>query len=98
MRLACLVCLFLAASGAEPLPDGSPSTVELQRMTRNRQQHRRTMDGRMCAAAFVQNRQAYTGCTAALVSNVLTACCSCAVLSLWTLIFADFCVRLAVRA
>ena len=24
---------------------------------------RRTLDGRLCAAAFVQNRQAYTGCT-----------------------------------
>merc|ERR1719282_903688 len=25
--------------------------------------HRRTIDGRLCAAAFVQDRQAYTGCT-----------------------------------
>jgi hypothetical protein len=28
-----------------------------------RQQHRRTIDGRLCAAAFVQNRKSYTGCT-----------------------------------
>ena len=28
-----------------------------------RQQHRRTIDGRLCAAAFVQNRKTYTGCT-----------------------------------
>lgn len=78
MRLFCLVRLFLVASSAEPLSDGSPSAVELQRISRNRQQHRRTVDGRLCAAAFVQNRQAYTGCTAALVLSVLTACCSCA--------------------
>merc|ERR1712061_320295 len=25
-------------------------------------QHRRTVDGRLCAAAFVQSRQVYTGC------------------------------------
>ena len=28
-----------------------------------RQQHRRTVDGRLCSAAFVQNRETYTGCT-----------------------------------
>jgi len=28
-----------------------------------RQQHRRTIDGRLCAAAFVQNRKTYTSCT-----------------------------------
>ena len=28
-----------------------------------RQEHRRTVDGRLCAAAFVQDRQTYTGCT-----------------------------------
>ena len=32
-------------------------------LTKYRQQHRRTVDGRLCAAAFVQNRKAYTGCT-----------------------------------
>merc|ERR1711920_864118 len=35
----------------------------LQPLTKYRQQHRRTVDGRLCAAAFVQNRKAYTGCT-----------------------------------
>ena len=28
-----------------------------------RQEHRKTIDGRLCAAAFVQARQTYTGCT-----------------------------------
>ena len=27
-----------------------------------RQTHRKTVDGRLCAAAFVQNRETYTGC------------------------------------
>merc|ERR1712203_288895 len=36
---------------------------ELQPLTKFRQQHRRTIDGRLCAAAFVQNRKAYTDCT-----------------------------------
>ena len=35
----------------------------LQPLTKFRQQHRRTVDGRLCAAAFVQSRKAYTGCT-----------------------------------
>merc|ERR1712146_781644 len=34
-----------------------------------RQQHRRTIDGRLCAAAFVQNRKSYTGCTDASNPN-----------------------------
>lgn len=38
---------------------------QLQPLTQFRQKHRRTIDGRLCAAAFVQNRQAYTGCTGA---------------------------------
>merc|ERR1712232_716195 len=36
---------------------------ELQPLTQFRQQHRRTVDGRLRAAAFVQNRETYTGCT-----------------------------------
>ena len=36
---------------------------QLQPLTKFRQQHRRTIDGRLCAAAFVQNRNAYTDCT-----------------------------------
>jgi hypothetical protein len=47
------------------LAAGSPNTgfarEELQPLTQFRQQHRRTVDGRLCAAAFVQNRETFTG-------------------------------------
>ena len=36
-----------------------PCPVSAQR----RQQHRRTLDGRLCAAAFVFDRQTHTGCS-----------------------------------
>mmetsp|Transcript_25819 Transcript_25819/g.65091 ORF Transcript_25819/g.65091 Transcript_25819/m.65091 type:complete len:236 (+) Transcript_25819:268-975(+) len=32
-------------------------------LTRFRQQHRRTEDGRLCAAAFIQDQQPFTNCT-----------------------------------
>lgn len=32
-------------------------------LTRFRQQHRRTRDGRLCAAAFIQDQQPFTNCT-----------------------------------
>uniref|UniRef100_A0A7S4QBX4 Fibronectin type-II domain-containing protein n=1 Tax=Alexandrium monilatum TaxID=311494 RepID=A0A7S4QBX4_9DINO len=38
---------------------------DLQPLTEFRQQHRKTIDGRLCAAAFVQDRKAYTGCALA---------------------------------
>merc|ERR1712050_480182 len=44
-------------------PDEGYSREQLLPLTKFRQQHRRTIDGRLCAAAFVQNRKAYTGCT-----------------------------------
>merc|ERR1712083_1098833 len=36
---------------------------KLRPLTQFRQAHRRTIDGRLCAAAFIQDRVAYTGCT-----------------------------------
>merc|ERR1711862_224035 len=39
------------------------SREQLLPLTKFRQQHRRTIDGRLCSAAFVQNRRTYTGCT-----------------------------------
>ena len=36
-----------------------PCSVSAQR----RQQHRRTLDGRLCAAAFVFDRQTHSGCS-----------------------------------
>ena len=52
--------LFSAAQSPEAY-----SREQLQPLTSFRQQHRRTIDGRLCAAAFVQDRVAYTGCTGA---------------------------------
>nr|ABI14261.1 extracellular protein [Pfiesteria piscicida] len=34
----------------------------LAALAKFRQQHRRTVDGRLCAPAFVQSRQVFTGC------------------------------------
>merc|ERR1719203_762252 len=39
-----------------------PTTEELASLPRYRLKHRRTLDGRLCAAAFVQNGSVYTGC------------------------------------
>merc|ERR1711924_308096 len=41
---------------AEPSEDLKP-------LAQHRQQHRRTLDGRLCAAAFAFNRQTHTGCS-----------------------------------
>merc|ERR1711907_32790 len=37
----------------------------LEPLTKYRQTHRKTIDGRLCAAAYVHNSQAFTDCTAA---------------------------------
>ncbi|CAJ1442343.1 unnamed protein product [Effrenium voratum] len=39
------------------------SREQLKPLTTFRQQHRRLVDGRLCAAAFVQDKRVYTGCT-----------------------------------
>lgn len=48
---------------ATEVPAGGYTRQQLQPLTKFRQQHQRTVDGRLCAAAFVQSRKAYTGCT-----------------------------------
>merc|ERR1711935_888926 len=55
-------CLWVWGALAQS-PDEGYSREQLQPLTKFRQQHRRTIDGRLCAAAFVQNRKSYTGCT-----------------------------------
>merc|ERR1712054_460194 len=55
-------CMLTSGTLAQD-PEEGYSREQLQPLTQFRQQHRRTIDGRLCAAAFVQNRQAYTGCT-----------------------------------
>lgn len=56
-------CVVSIAAGQAP--DAGYTREQLQPLTKFRQQHRRAIDGRLCAAAFVQNRKAYTGCTEA---------------------------------
>ena len=43
----------------------SAAPEALQSLAAFREQHRKTVDGKLCAAAFVQDRQAYTGCATA---------------------------------
>ena len=54
---------FSAGAIADQAQTNDYNRNVLQPLTQHRQQHRRTVDGRLCAAAFVQNRKAYTGCT-----------------------------------
>ena len=66
MRCVCVALLSLANIRITLGHAGQTSEFNrdlLQPLTKYRQQHRRTVDGRLCAAAFVQNRKAYTGCT-----------------------------------
>ncbi|CAJ1425665.1 unnamed protein product [Effrenium voratum] len=59
-RLAWAVLLVSSASAQL----ASELTKEqLKPLTVFRQQHRRLVDGRLCAAAFVQDKRVYTGCT-----------------------------------
>ena len=59
--LSVLLCTSRSALAVDP--QEGYSREQLQPLTKFRQQHQRTIDGRLCAAAFVQNRKAYTGCT-----------------------------------
>ena len=70
MLSACIRDVFWLACGAALCSQCAGQAVDavyqreqLQPLTKFRQQHRRTVDGRLCAAAFVQDRHAYTGCT-----------------------------------
>merc|ERR1719291_125237 len=54
------LCLFTVLSGWSFASAQVPKS-QLEPLTKFRQ-HRRTVDGRLCAAAFVQSRQVYTGC------------------------------------
>ena len=56
-------CVFISGALAGDGHNADYNRETLQPLTKFRQQHRRTTDGRLCAAAFVQNRKAYIGCT-----------------------------------
>lgn len=62
---AVVVCLYVVKAALAQSPAAGLTREQLQPLTQFRQQHRRTIDGRLCAAAFVQNRKAFTDCTAA---------------------------------
>merc|ERR1712032_983434 len=53
---------WVFGSCATQKPDAGYSREQLQPLAASRQTHRKTVDGRLCAAAFVQNRETYTGC------------------------------------
>ena len=62
---AAFFALCVCSVESAQVADEGYTREQLQPLTKFRQQHRRTTDGRLCAAAFVQNRKAYTGCTEA---------------------------------
>ena len=53
----CFVIALVGASEAQRAPEEGYEREQLQALTKFRQQHRRTIDGRLCAAAFVQDRR-----------------------------------------
>merc|ERR1712060_683723 len=59
----CSVCLVVTQAAKLASGLAAPGADELAPLTQFRSQHRRTLDGRLCAAAFVQSGSAYTGCT-----------------------------------
>ena len=58
--VALLACVFLHADAAAP---EAYDKEQLQAAARFRQQHRKATDGRLCAAASVQDEQTFTGCS-----------------------------------
>ena len=54
----CVALLFVACEANTDLGHENPLPL-----TQFRKEHRRTIDGRLCAAAFVQDRIAFSGCT-----------------------------------
>eukprot|EP00927_Polykrikos_kofoidii_P083029 TRINITY_DN840_c0_g1_i3.p1 TRINITY_DN840_c0_g1~~TRINITY_DN840_c0_g1_i3.p1 ORF type:complete len:145 (+),score=19.67 TRINITY_DN840_c0_g1_i3:32-436(+) len=52
--------IVLVACAAQ---DEKHARENLLPLTQFRREHRRTIDGRLCAAAFVQDRRAHSGCT-----------------------------------
>merc|ERR1712072_853538 len=63
MRCLILSCLLVAVAAT------TSKQQPLEPLTKFRQTHRKTADGRLCAAAYVHNSQAYTDCTEAANPN-----------------------------
>merc|ERR1712083_52100 len=60
MRLSVCATMLISLAAASSLQQ-----QPLQPLTKYRQTHRKTTDGRLCAAAYVHNSQAFTDCTSA---------------------------------
>ena len=65
IRAVIITGVYSVFVASETAPFSDYSRDQLQPLTKFRQHYRRTIDGRLCAAAFVQDRKAYTGCTEA---------------------------------
>ena len=69
-------CMFFSAlfvlNAAHP--DVGYAREQLQPLTNFRQQHRTTLDGRLCAAAFVQDRKTFTGPDINEVTSIMRFC------------------------
>merc|ERR1719506_2580238 len=59
MRGLAMLCFIL------PVASATSRQQPLEPLTKFRQTHRKTIDGRLCAAAYVHNSQAFTDCTSA---------------------------------
>mmetsp|Transcript_89979 Transcript_89979/g.250397 ORF Transcript_89979/g.250397 Transcript_89979/m.250397 type:complete len:132 (+) Transcript_89979:138-533(+) len=53
------------AAAVASAPLSCAADKDLKALAHHRTQPRRTLDGRLCAAAFVQDQQVYTDCTSA---------------------------------
>ena len=65
LRSVCIALLNFASLGLAMEPEGQARDFNrevLRPLASSRQQHRRIVDGRLRAIAFMQNRNAYTGC------------------------------------
>ncbi|SCL96192.1 LCCL domain-containing protein [Plasmodium chabaudi chabaudi] len=59
----CIIFIFLVVTSI--LVCSKEQGNSLEKITEFRQQHRRTLDGRLCAAAFLHDDQTYTDCASA---------------------------------
>ena len=62
LRIVLVVsCFGLGVMGQGP--EAALTREQLRPLTQFRQQHRKTTDGRLCAAAFIQDRRVSTDCS-----------------------------------
>ncbi|KYO03734.1 LCCL domain-containing protein [Plasmodium gaboni] len=64
LKITCVILFFYIIKSLFVYTK-SPET-SLEKITEFRQQHRKTLDGRLCAAAFLHDDQTYTNCSTSL--------------------------------